>query len=47
MEACELGLFQHLVPDEFSRRALSGLVLGATATAIVMSPWGRQIRKAI
>jgi aquaporin Z len=44
-----LTLFRHpaspveqLVPDEFSRRALSGLGLGVTAIAIGLSPWGKQ-----
>lgn len=30
------------LPDPFSRRALSGLAMGATAAAIIYSPWGKQ-----
>lgn len=33
---------RHFIIGDFSRRALMGLALGATAIAIVMSPWGKQ-----
>ena len=32
----------HIVPGNVARRALMGLAMGATAIAIVMSPWGKQ-----
>lgn len=32
----------HLIPGEVPRRVLMGLAMGATAIAIVMSPWGKQ-----
>jgi len=31
-----------LLPEEFPRRALMGLAMGATAIAIIFSPWGKQ-----
>jgi aquaporin Z len=30
------------LPDSFSRRALMGLAMGATAVAIIYSPWGKR-----
>jgi aquaporin Z len=32
----------HLVPDGIGRRALMGLAMGATAVALIFSPWGQQ-----
>ena len=32
----------NLLPDEFFRRALTGLAMGLTAVAIIYSPWGKQ-----
>jgi aquaporin Z len=32
----------HIVPSSVARRALMGLAMGATAIAIMMSPWGKQ-----
>jgi aquaporin Z len=32
----------HIVPGSVARRALMGLAMGATAIAIIMSPWGKQ-----
>jgi len=31
-----------VVPDPFARRALIGLAMGATAIALIFSPWGRR-----
>jgi len=31
-----------LIPDQLLRRALMGLAMGGTASALVFSPWGRQ-----
>src|SRR2546425_13331039 len=31
-----------LIPDPFLRRALMGVVMGATAVAIIYSPWGKR-----
>lgn len=31
-----------LLPDPFLRRALTGLVMAATAIALIFSPWGKQ-----
>lgn len=36
------SLIPHIVPGNVPRRALMGLAMGATAIAIVMSPWGKQ-----
>src|SRR5215510_16605971 len=33
---------RHFVTSAFFRRALMGLALGATAVAIITSPWGKQ-----
>ena len=33
---------QHLIANDFWRRVLTGLAMGTTAIAIVMSPWGKQ-----
>jgi len=33
---------RHLLPSAFERRALMGLAMGATAIAIIYSPWGRR-----
>ena len=48
--ACAFGvLLEHpasalrgAIPDPFLRRALMGLAMGATAVALICSPWGRQ-----
>ena len=32
----------HAIPDPDLRRALTGIVMGVTAVAIIYSPWGRQ-----
>lgn len=32
----------HLIPDATLRRALMGLAMGATAVAIIKSPWGKR-----
>jgi len=32
----------HAVPDGFGRRMLMGLAMGATAVALIYSPWGRR-----
>jgi aquaporin Z len=33
---------RHAVPDPLSRRVLMGLAMGATAVALIYSPWGKQ-----
>lgn len=33
---------RHLIPNDFVRRAFFGISVGATITAIVLTPWGKQ-----
>src|SRR5215469_14490343 len=33
---------RHLVPSAFVRRLLTGVAMGATAIALIYSPWGKQ-----
>ena len=50
ISACVLGaILEHplsyvkqAIPDPFARRALMGLAMGATAVAIIFSPWGKR-----
>ncbi len=50
VSACAFGILlehpaspvQRAIPDPFVRRALMGVAMGATAIAIIYSPWGKQ-----